>query len=260
MEKITSFGDMKLPNGTDLTLKTMFEAKETLLVNYYNAEKLKFKWSESNIHTRETQNWVRESMGCLIEEIFEAKTVLDYGLEIIKDDPIKQKGVDRITQDYREEQADVLHFWVEVFLFSGLNYYDITLYYYDLFEEKGLSRNNLDGFFLAMDYANYLNFTVKTYPGSPLISLVKIPLVADFGNKYLLNSLHYLNIARNQLKNKYWKTSEVDTNAEAYFKPLMEAFIYYTMYLNIIGFKPSDIIEDYLKKNLVNQERIKKGW
>lgn len=257
MEKISKFGEVELPEGTEFTLEIMFKAKETLLAEYFNQGKLKFDWTKSNIHERETQNWIRETMGCLQEEIFEAKTILDATLELAH-------GLsEQLRQDqhllYREEQADILHFWIELFIFSGLDHSDILYYYDALFKERNFYKPQTpDGFALAMSYAHHQLFPIR--PASPLMALSSTLVVEQYGNKYLLLSLKYLNVARNQLKNKYWKSSEVETNKEQYINLLMESFIYYTLYMAVMGFGHAEVVKDYLTKNLINQERINKGW
>lgn len=59
---------------------------------------------------------------------------------------------------------------------------------------------------------------------------------------------HHLNIARNFLKNKPWKQSQVMTQELKYQAELVKAFIYFCGYLGWIGMDSKEVFYIYFKR------------
>lgn len=71
---------------------------------------------------------------------------------------------------------------------------------------------------------------------------------------------YWLNIARNFLKNKPWKQSQMMTNESGYQEAIIMAFLSMMGLFFNLGLVDSDIYFLYWKKNKVNQFRIKSNY
>lgn len=82
-----------------------------------------------------------------------------------------------------------------------------------------------------------------------------------YSYKYMLWEVTYwLNIARNFLKNKPWKQSQMMTNESGYQEAIIMAFLSMMGLFFNLGLVDSDIYFLYWKKNKVNQFRIKSNY
>ena len=79
--------------------------------------------------------------------------------------------------------------------------------------------------------------------------------------KYMMWDVTYhLNIARNFLKNKPWKQSQMMTNEGAYQEEIVKAFILMMGLFLAMGISPENLYFLYFKKNRVNKFRIESKY
>ena len=71
---------------------------------------------------------------------------------------------------------------------------------------------------------------------------------------------HHINIARNFLKNKPWKQTQMLTQEAAFQGELVKGFILLMGYLAILGGDAGLVYYLYFKKNLVNRFRIESKY
>ena len=190
-------------------------------------------------------------------------------------------------QNLSEELSDALHFYLELLIYINIDTDDIISYIEKFVPEVVLERSIFDeklanimdtgGILISKRYpeveifkqsinqidlydkASYFDFNV-TFPklktlGS-VITIGGLPL-----HKCILWDItHHINIARNFLKNKPWKQTQMLTQESAFQGELVRGFIILMGYLKVLGGNPELVYYIYFKKNLVNRFRIESKY
>lgn len=248
--------DVHLPAEVEITLKQMFEARRYLTDKYIERRMIQYDYRFPLLDDGPFQDFIRQEMGNLQEEVFEAIQELEIQL-----DSRTAKEID--LNKIHEEHADVLHFWLEILLYSGLDENWLHIYTTKLLNENNIEWvANTDTLFNLIQYVQIKESFSRPIRGiqldidDPNFNPYLIAIKTDRLNHNLVASLKYLNISRNHLKNKYWKTKHTPTNIESYHQNLMEGFLYYLKYLRVLGYTSNVLIETFLKKNIINIYRI----
>lgn len=180
-------------------------------------------------------------------------------------------------QNANEEQADALGFFVTLLLYSNILPEDIFLWVDDEdFKVKDLRDAMAYGIKMAIDK----NPEVEISFNFPLLDK------SDFGTeeKYkafleyapgfneLTNNKHYmeksvifdiiyqLNVARNLLKCRPWKQTQVMTKELEYQSALVNAFYLFLGFLGLYGFTPESLHTLFFKKQQLNLWRQNSGY
>ncbi len=128
----------------------------------------------------------------------------------------------------REEMADALHFLIEALIFTT--------------HEEAVP-------------ATYALAAGKTLFGDMLESTYH----ADTVN-WFWETTYHLNIARNNLRNKKWKQTQVLAQKALFFANMIKALHSLINGFNLWGMNEQDIFDIYYKKNQINQFRIKSKY
>lgn len=72
---------------------------------------------------------------------------------------------------------------------------------------------------------------------------------------YFWDITYYLNIARNCLKNKPWKQSQMLTDSRKFLNLLLHAFVLFLGTCSIMGLSSDNLYRNYFKKNRINKFR-----
>ena len=150
--------------------------------------------------------------------------------------------IDRENCYLASELIDVLHFYVELLICSGLTYDRLLETHWK--DIKGESSNT--------DFMGEYAYTqVLQYTNSP-----------PFSNSWkfqiehcIFNTMHSLAMAMHCLKNKPWKQTHVETDIQKYEEHLVEGFSLLFQTLLIAGLTEDDIYAKYFSKNKINQKR-----
>lgn len=199
-------------------------------------------------------------------------------------------------QNAGEEMADAMHFMLELLIYSNIQAQDIESYLDNWLKDKtsfGITKT-LPTLAKAMqvglsilydDPCNLVNETKamnKTYlleefenmgaddenkPGIHTVD-TRFYQCGKFYNQLTYSSYKYmmwdvtyhLNIARNFLKNKPWKQSQMMTNEGAYQEEIVKAFILMMGLFIAMGISPEILYFLYFKKNRVNKFRIESKY
>lgn len=199
-------------------------------------------------------------------------------------------------QNAGEEMADAMHFMLELLIYSNIQAQDIESYLDNWLKDKtsfGVTKT-LPTLAKAMrvglsilydDPCNLVNETKamnKTYlleefenmeaddenkPGIHTVD-TRFYQCGKFYNQLTYSSYKYmmwdvtyhLNIARNFLKNKPWKQSQMMTNEGAYQEEIVKAFILMMGLFLAMGISPEILYFLYFKKNRVNKFRIESKY
>jgi hypothetical protein len=219
---------------------------------------------------KDNQKFIRDLIGFLEEEIFEGYEHLE---ELTRTHPeIKPKQVMELIEKYNEEQSDAMHFFIEILMYVNIQVEDLRTYYETYFTQKDLKGMiDNDPLIMAFNHATTVDYMIGL---RQRVSFRIAQTVDDLSTggvlvgansltqskEALFESFKYLRLATNHLKNKYWKDSETGINMELFFENIMEAWLHYVLYLHINGYTARSVRDTYIRKNLVNIDRIKNKY
>lgn len=280
-------------------LEEIYSMQKGLLSGYIGIEGL--PQYPVDINTRASQTLLKDFTARVIEELSEGYE----SFQLI--DSIMQKNLAQIyagespslytellnhLQNANEENADAIHFFIELLIYVNIQPQDIRDYIdkwvlenkaqIDLFKCRG---DILDTAIALGAYWLFLGDEVEFNGPQNTLSILKPYMESDsetfpmFNEKllqggkdynhndyvaiypYLLWKItHHLNIARNFLKNKPWKQSQVMTQELKYQAELVKAFIYFCGYLGYLGMNSEQVFYIYFKKNHINRFRQKSKY
>jgi hypothetical protein len=246
-----------------------------------------------DLNSRDSQDFIRKTIGWVIEELAEAMENFDGATEIFNNEIYSDSGVQKKILNYliplTEELMDVLHFMVELLYYSGIEADDMLGYYKSRLTTENYHEAFMTGDALttSMMYARHINinndvsrialynsFKLETSNEEAYYRALSMELPADSivaGTKLgpelqvLIERLCWaitqkLFKAKNKLKMKDWKTSEVTTNIQAYQEDLMEAWVALSVLLDTLQLTDKAIYFHYEKTNYKNQERLNSGY
>lgn len=180
-------------------------------------------------------------------------------------------------QNSNEEQADAVAFYINLFLYAGLDIKDIYEYLYSRFNIKVGCLSEL----MSVGYRFFDNSVTKILPftifpdGDQIKSLGYdpdnvmgyIPAFHKSSRKahklegnMLWEVCYHINIGRNFLKNKPWKQTQELTDVTRYSEQVILGFIKYMGYLYAQGFTPRTLYTLFYKKHMVNKFRQRSGY
>lgn len=266
-------------------LEKIYELQKELLDSYINIEGL--PRYPIDVNTKSSQVILKDFVGRVIEELAEG-----YESHLLVKDIVESVGTnisllsqekyDQMIshlQNLNEEQADAMHFMVELLIYSNIQPEDIKSWILKKAKEENIFiKNNTNIIGMAMilghyqndkdyDYIDFLHHTTFLPIESSDEVLRYIPGGMEYNEnilsdnrKSLWDITYVLNIARNCLKNKPWKQSGVMTNEIQFQSLLVEAFVYMMGYYDRIGIDSQEIYYLYFKKNCINKFRIQSNY
>lgn len=243
-----------------------------------------------NINTKSSQVLLKDFTGRVIEELAEGYESLIEVDALTEKNRLWQYEYDEKDmvmcfnhmQNASEEMADAMHFMVELLIYANIQPEDIDAYVSKLIPAtdevgpelhnnviakcmiKGTSDiRNMYPEILNFKYVPLRNIWAHCYQDLPL---PKNENLIHCGSRYnhdyyrlfkamLWDVTYHLNIARNFLKNKPWKQSQMMTNEELYQEELVKAFIAMMGAFYEMGIDDTNLYYIYFKKNLTNKFR-----
>jgi len=198
----------------------IWDKQSALLDRYIGVEKL--PEYPLNLDTKEHQLIMKDLLARVVEELAES-------FECLKKDEIDMPGA-------VEELADALHFIVEAMIFTEPNRIQFLK---EALEVYSPGEDELD---LICEF----NGDITSKPHLTPVSIIH----------WYWNITYYLNIARNNLRNKQWKQTQVLAQKTEFRKNLIQAFREMVMGIYLLDLDKPRLLEEYLKKNKVNHFRI----
>lgn len=262
-------------------LEKIYELQKELLDSYIKIEGL--PQYPIDVNTKKSQVILKDFTGRVIEELAEG---YESHLEVMKImdsvgenlSLLSQEKYDMMIshlQNLNEEQADAMHFMIELLIYANIQPEDI----YSWMEKKAKELNLYiiqpkpdiirAAMYLGIEQSREDYYTDR--PCRPYFLpfesdddvLQYIPGGREYNREYVLTMrkslwdiTYALNIARNCLKNKPWKQSGVMTNELLYQSLLVEAFVYMMGYYARLGINSEQLFYLYFKKNQINKFRI----
>ena len=271
-------------------LEEIYRLQKVILDHYIGIEGL--PQYPVDVNTKSSQTLLKDFTGRVTEELAEGfeshlqalNIVKKYGFNLdIVDEKDKSLLISHL-QNLNEEQADAMHFMVELLIYANIQPRDIEVWVKAKYKEyytnhEYVCTGDILGYAMALGHlqgAEDYNFDPTLKP----ISDIRYDLTPILGEaeKYipggrsiseiftsktrlsLWDVTYSLNISRNCLKNKPWKQTGVMTNESLYQSKLVEAFVYMVGYFSRLGMTSQDVYYLYFKKNMINQFRIKSQY
>ena len=268
-------------------LEAIYSLQKELIDHYVGIEGL--PQYPLDVNTKKNQLLIKDFVGRVIEELAEGYESFKLVGEITEKNQLWFNGdynneyVQMLNhlQNANEEQADALHFMVELLIFANIQPEDIDSYCNKICDNLNqhtltLTTNTLHkAGMIGYNMLKVDNGSEVTTPVLNLLTLLdsdKDTSLIKGGSLYsspsylemksnMWDVVYHLNIARNYLKNKPWKQSQMMTNESAFQEELVKAFIkligyFYTLGLNDL----EDIYVLYFKKQRVNKFRIHSNY
>lgn len=271
-------------------LEFIYDKGKEQLLQYMNVENLPNY--PLDVNTRKSQVILKDFIGRVIEELFEGYESVKEVIEVL--DPVgfntdllsKKDYVDVLNslQNANEEQADALGFYITLFIYCNILPEDIyeycrqaygrsiiglnevlslgasRLYLKDTIDSTNHRYPILDDHWLDIVYGDNSISTraamAEYMPGFNSISSCEL----DTQMCQLWLVIRELNNARNLLKNRPWKQTEVMTKEIDFQESLVKSFIYYLGYLADRGFDQNKLVTLFNRKQALNMWRIKTGY
>lgn len=285
----------------DKYLEEIYSMQKNLLAGYIGIEGL--PQYPIDINTKASQSLLKDFTARVVEELSEgyesfqaiSESMSKNHWKLANDNCEDSTYIELLNnlQNANEENADAIHFFVELLIYANVGPDDIMSYMEKYAKDNHFNKIEIDSFNEMRGDVLYTaqNMGVKWLMDEGNIDVTlnhqKIDLLKWYENKdsgslpeYNINLLvggrmynyedyeiqypyilwkitHHLNIARNFLKNKPWKQSQVMTQELKYQAELVKAFIYFCGYLGWIGMDSKEVFYIYFKKNHINKFRQK---
>lgn len=269
-------------------LEKIYELQMDLINEYVKIERTPAP--PININTKSSQVLLKDFTGRVIEELAEGYESLIEVDALTQKNRLWQYEYDEKDmvmcfnhmQNASEEMADAMHFMVELLIYANIQPEDINEYVSRLIPATHKVGSKLHNNVIAKCmikgtsdiremYPEILNF--KYVPMRNIwahcyqdLPLPKNENLIHCGSRYnhdyyrlfkamLWDVTYHLNIARNFLKNKPWKQSQMMTNEELYQEELVKAFIAMMGAFYEMEIDDTNLYYIYFKKNLTNKFR-----
>ena len=262
----------KTPIVNNDCLVQIFELQKELIDHYVKIEGL--PPYPLNLDLKQNQLLIKDFSARIVEELgecFESYIMMEKVM-FNENGPDQDVAINHL-QNLNEELSDALHFYIELLIFSGIDNSGIFDYInnnkqnqrYSLFYDGMVTKKNTIGMGL------YLMESPTPYYNCGTWIISDKDLKDEFlrGGRYLgtigykerfkvlLWDITYnLQMARNALKNKPWKQTQMLTDKFTYRQFLCETFMSFCRLFVFLGMTEESIMEIYFKKNRINKFRI----
>jgi len=196
-------------------LQAIFDRQRELMVKYHPIESLsglcQTEDNPLNLNCKKSQARIKDFAWRITEELGEAIDALEHT---------------GISEHFKEELVDGLHFLTELTLLCGWDHDDIL----DIYPREGY---------------DYLDLLLSQTNG----------IKGYWNGMYVQEFIQELGMMCNTLKNKPWKQSQMLTDVKAFEEQLSKVWIKYFTFFKAANMPAEDIANVYLKKSQVNAFR-----
>lgn len=228
-----------------------------------------------NVNIPRNQVVLKDFINRVMEELMEGYESTQAAFNIIynkgwNDELLHEEEIEELNnhlQNACEEQADAVGFFMTLFLYANIEPEDIYEYakvyshdnVHNLYDVMRIGQvyQDLDTDERNLFYLLILEKNEDYIPGFYAMNLYS-HLVTE--KEAIFNVVYYLNMARNSLKCRPWKNTQVMTKEIEFQECLVKAFYMYMGFLKEFKFSPRKIYEEYFKKFKLNMWRIKSAY
>lgn len=270
-------------------LENIYSLQKELIDHYVKIEGL--PQYPIDVNTKKSQVIIKDFVGRVIEELaegYESMILIDE-LSIknlswtYQYNPMEFDQCINHLQNVSEEMADAMHFMTELLIFVNIQPEDILAYIRketgDKFETLFQTVSNYyDVIDISMRYGAAL-FTKEMDINNRGIDLLRVQSTDSLKDIQLYQAAHiynhsfyvqfkealwdvtyHLNIARNFLKNKPWKQSQMMTDEIRFQAEIVKGFIKMMGAFSLIDITSENLFHIYFKKNRANAFRIRSNY
>lgn len=205
--------------GQDL-LEVVWEKQKTLM-NLYGVPRI-------DLDVPKDQQMIRAMAWSVVEEAGEAMEAYDH----------KHYG------HIGDELADMMHFFVELLIMSGVKHEDI---YKQLDLESWKQGSEMPHELTDFEHMDQYFKLMHPVNGDKIL-------------KHFHDFIVKLALAVNVLKNRFWRETNLKTDHAYYHHSLRQTYVHFFHFCNALGFNPAELVDYYLKKNEVNLFRIRSKY
>lgn len=257
----------------DKYLEAMFEIGKDQLIAYIEKgpENLPEEFP-LNVNIPDNQIVLKDFIDRIGEELMEGYESTDKAFDILYEkgfniDILTNEETDQVKnhlQNACEEQADAIGFFMTLFLYSNIDAEDI--YEYARVNGKLRDIDSISGVMLfgekLHDLEVYRRYPIlqQNTPDIPGFYLMDIYSHIQGEKQAIFNVMYYLNMARNSLKCRPWKRSQIMTKEIEFQEYLVKAFYMYMGFLCNFQFTPEGIYREYFKKYKLNMWRLETAY
>lgn len=228
-----------------------------------------------NVNIPRNQVVLKDFINRVIEELMEGyestqaafRIISEKGWnnELLKDDEVEE--LNNHLQNACEEQADAVGFFMTLFLYANIGPEDIyefaKVYSYckveNLYDVMGVGQNYQD---LDIDENHLFCLPILEKNEDYIPGFYEMNLYSHLvtEKEAIFNTVYYLNMARNSLKCRPWKNTQIMTKEIEFQEYLVNAFYLYMGFLKQFKFSPRRIYIEYFKKFKLNMWRIASAY
>ena len=258
-------------------LGKMFQLQSNLMDKYIGLGKLP-NYPLPSLDDRGSQLVIRDLIGYLLEELGEAYEKINETTQNILS-PMGREITSKNVVQVNEEMADILHFLLEIMVFSGITRDDLATETY-----KGLVEMNIGDKYMAQYKENPSNMQVlhamlllgsticrmnrKNPIGNVAVlhnhNIIDIELGFNFTSPKGLEVIalicwditQNMTMVTNTLKNKPWKQGDMETKTDKYNERLYYLFFSVIELYSYMGFTAEAVYQTYALKNHINLVRV----
>lgn len=246
----------------------MVELQKELIDHYVGIEGL--PPYPVRVDLKSSQVLIKDFVGRVIEELGEGYESWETYRDMFMSGQRRDNMVPHL-QNFNEECSDAVHFWLELIIYCGITEEYLQEYLQSTFGVI-LEGDTLDGLFKAGRMLFYKGFGGKiNMPGFRVIGDAQVPEHLAGGNcvseerdaimaRILWKVTYKLQIARNCLKNKPWKQTQMQTDENSFKKNILEASIYMFTFFDFVGMNSKTLYHIYYRKNRINKFRIESKY
>lgn len=248
------------------SFRDLFKLQKNLLDRYIGIEVLPNY--PIDINTKESQVWIKDFTGRIIEELGEAHESYLEMLDMKNKGEPMEKLVPHL-QNFNEEIADALHFWLELMIFSDYEEGHVAKW---LGVDAGMHEDLLTKSLEMGEFFIHQEQMFKIFKSKQVIKDKNLSdnflrggrnlsdEIRDEFRKLLWDITYHLQLVRNTLKNKPWKQTHMMTDENQYEVHMANVFQSMFKFFYFAGFSKESLYEIYYKKNRVNEFRIKSKY
>jgi len=254
-------------------LGTIYGLQRELLTHYTRIERL--PEPPFDLDVKSHQIIIKDFIARIIEEIGEGYESLE---KIVKGKDLTENVVLNHIQNFNEEMADATHFLMETIIVSAIDFEDFEKYLSErltfresvMVKSNGTSSDILEIFYLIAKRLNHNDTLINT--SHPIINHQSLDdpfmkggsrVCKEFLEEFSILAWEFtykLSLARNSLKNKPWKQTEMTTDYAIYRKYLLDSFLAMIRLFEYSGISSNSLYNIYYRKNQVNLFRIKSKY
>ncbi len=260
------------PFNNGKMLEGMFEYQQNLMIRYEQRGLLPDP-QDLHIDTKPGQAFIKSLIQNIIEELAEADQAQDRLVAMVSQPNLEGLDTD-LYEKYSSEIADVLHFYIELMIYTKIYPEDVQSFYKVILEQENLPLAFSDGLTTSMKYGRHINIfnnpeivSVKSVSRLMFSDAVyeqmywggrhQHPLLDLQTKRYNWEITKKLSLAANFLKNRAWVQGERPfPNLLEFQREVMYSWVALFALLDAVGFEEKGVYYQYEKKNLINQKRI----